>query len=110
MVLEMMNAEPAAAESIKVYTFESNLTRAIAFYLAESHERRFQAIVVADVRAVEGSHFWIAFRETRELERGFPPFKVLNDKGYRVGEGIVTGDGGRRVCFFPVWQQSIKVY
>ena len=107
MVLQMTRAEPSNAEGIKVYQFERNLSRPIKFYLDESHESRFQPILVDDVRAVEGNHFWIAFRETRESEKGFPPLQVLNDEGYRVGEGIVTGDVGRRVYLLPVWKQTI---
>ena len=107
MVLQMSHAEPSNAEGIKVYQFEKNLNRPITFYLDESHESRFQPILVDDIRAVEGNDFWIAFRETRELEKGFPPLRILRDKGYRVGEGIVTGEVGRRVYLLPVWQQPI---
>jgi len=103
----MIDAEPADAYGVRVYQFEADLYTPVAFYLAEFHERRFQPTFVEDVRAVEGRHFWIAFRETKELERGFPPLRVLNDKGYRVGEGILTGEAGQRVYLLPVWQQTI---
>lgn len=107
MASKMVHVESPDVEGIKVYVFQQNVERPIEFYLDETHERRFQPIFVPDVRSVEGQHFWIAFRESREIERGVPPLNILKDKGYRTGEGSITGRPGHRVYLIPVWREAV---
>ncbi len=96
MVQGMIQSEPPDARDIKVYQFETNLNRPIQFNLNEKEESRFQTVVVNDVREVEGNHFWLAFREGRDIDREFPPREVLINKGYHVDQEFVFGNPGRK--------------
>lgn len=102
MVNEMIASETPDASGIKIYVFESNVLRPLQFYLAEKHETRFEPVMVKDVTEVEGNHFWIAFLERREIQKGSRTREILQSKDYQIGDGFSAGVLNRREFLLPV--------
>lgn len=102
MVNEMILSESPEASDVKIYVFESNVLRPLQFYLAEKHETRFEPVMVKDVTEVEGNHFWLAFLERRETQKGIRTREILQDKGYQIGDGFSAGVPNRREFLLPV--------
>ena len=100
MVARMIQVEPETARDVKIYQFETNYNRPIQYYLEESHEQRFRAVLVDNAGEIEDDHFWIAFRENRELERGLPVREILESKGYQVNEEFSAGNIGEKTYLF----------
>jgi len=103
-VRQMIEAEPTQANGIMVYTLSGHVATAIKFYLESAGERRFEVLEAEDLTALEGDHFWVAFRESREKKER-PLQEILTDSGYQVGKGFESGPPGHKVFLFPVWRR-----
>jgi hypothetical protein len=94
----MMAAEPSRGSGILVYSFGS-MDETIAFYASEAGERRFTTRRIRDPGAIEGEHFWVAYRESAPPS----PADVLTAGGYRVGDGFRDGFGA---LLRPAWRET----
>ncbi len=102
MVQAMIQSEPADARDVKVFQFETNTNRPVQFYLNELGENRFQTIIVKDVTAIEGNHFWVVFREETKADKNLSPQEVLIKKGYQIDKEFSFGNPGQRVYFLSL--------
>jgi uncharacterized membrane protein len=68
-----------------------------AFFLP----RGFDSVKVADKSAVEGEHFWLAFRQNK-LTVDKQVVRDLEQKGYQIGEPVVFQTQGLTAFMLPV--------
>lgn len=92
-----------ARAEVKVYTLENFVTTPLGFYLDSAGGGRFQIVQVADADAAQGSHFWFAYRDTT-WRRGQTPQQFFSDRGYCVGETVVSSAALQTIFVFPVWR------
>jgi hypothetical protein len=128
-VHQMIQAESRPANDIKVYSLDENSPYVIWFYLSSENESRFQVILVKGLRprsqrtsywlndemfpsvvvkeltALEGDHFWVAFAD-KQWKQARTPQEIFKDAGYRVGVGFEGGVKEGRTYLFPVWRRT----
>jgi len=122
LIRQIIQAEPTQANSIRVYTFQEAIATHLRLYLEAvqsgdeiasdrgadfedlTNERGSQVVTVRDSMALNGEHFWVAFRESREKKER-PLQEILTDSGYQVGKGFESGPPGHKVFLFPVWRR-----
>jgi len=104
LVAEVIGAEPAGSQSIRVFALEGFVFHPIDFHLEQARQPRFQAVRVAQLDEVSGGHFWFAYRIFDWKEQRSPP-EILAAKGFRVGQATTIGTGEQQVLAFPVWRQ-----
>ena len=98
MVQRMMAAEASRESGIPVHSFGYR-DEIIAFYANEAGERRFATRRILDASAMQGKHFWVAYRESARAS----PREALQAAGYRVGEGFRDGFGA---VLLPAWRDG----
>ena len=98
LVQRMTAAEESREPGIVVYSFGS-MDETIAFYANEAGEHRFSTRRIRDPGAMQGQHFWVAYRESLRPS----PQEVLKASGYRVGEGLRDGFGA---VLLPAWRDA----
>lgn len=97
----MSQTEPAQDGKVKVYTFDEFVTTPLRFSLEQQGERRFEINAVRDMAALEGTHFWIAFRDTTWRGARLPQ-ATLRENGCRVGTETTASMPDQKVTIFPV--------
>jgi uncharacterized membrane protein len=104
LVASMSQAEPTRAAGLKVYAFEDFVATPLRYHLERAQERRFQVALISDMDAVEGDHFWVAFRDATWKQARHPQ-EILIEKGYQVGQGFESKMSDEQVELFPVWRR-----
>jgi hypothetical protein len=118
LVAQAIQAEPATPEAARLYAFEDLVAYHLWFALEEAGSERFKVAVIkgtpglredpayflprrfddiktGDISALNGDHFWIAFRDI-SWDEDRPPLKTLKDRGYRVNKVLETTAQGQR--------------
>jgi len=93
-----MAAEASRESGIPVHSFGYR-DEIIAFYANEAGDRRFATGRIRDAGAMQGKHFWVAYRESARPS----PREALQAAGYRVGEGFRDGFGA---VLLPAWHDG----
>jgi uncharacterized membrane protein len=97
----MSQIELAQDSKIKVYTFEEFVATPLRFSLEQQGERRFEVNAVRDMAALQGAHFWIAFRDTTWRGARLPQ-ATLRENGCQVGTETTVSMPDQKVTIFPV--------
>ncbi len=126
---QMVRAEVAGADEIKVYAFEDLVAYHLWFTLQGNADgRRFRVAVTKGIPALiedtayflprgfhevevkdarvfpTGEHFWIAFRDT-EWNEARAPLNLLRERGYQTGITFELSARGQRAFIVPVWRK-----
>jgi len=90
---------------VRIYAVGYNTSTPLGFYLKEAGATRFEVVRVkrADLDALEGQHFWVAYRPVAGAR---PPRELLAARGFRLGEEIVSAGVGEEVRLLPVWDEK----
>jgi uncharacterized membrane protein len=93
--------EDAPTETIKVYAFDEFVAVPLRYSLFSESGHRFEVNSVREVAALQGAHFWVAFRDTTWRGERRPQV-LLTERGCQVGSETVTGTTEQKVIIFPV--------
>ncbi len=94
-------AEPAEPENVTIFAFDEFVAVPLRFSLNLEGGHRFEVDSVREATAVQGAHFWVAFRDTTWRGQSLPQV-LLKERGCQVGAETVAGTAEQRVIVFPV--------
>jgi uncharacterized membrane protein len=108
LVRQMEQAETAKTERVRVYCVEGYVGIPIESALKFLGDTRFEVVQVADLNAMRGGYFWMAFRDTTwDMDR--LPQTFLREMNCQVGQEISVSTHidqrlsvGEAVSVFPV--------
>jgi Dolichyl-phosphate-mannose-protein mannosyltransferase len=124
---QMVEAQAAPPEGVKVYAFEDLVAYHLWFALDESVRERYKVavikgvpglredtayflprafddIAVRDSSALTEEHIWMAFRDTN-FDETRPPLKTAMERGYKVGKVLRADAVGQRAFLVELWRK-----
>ena len=103
LVNQMITTEPSETTGIQVYAANWSSTLPLRFYLKLAGDSRFEVLKVEDVATLDGDHFWVIYDQIGwKGERA--PERILQDKGYQVGECYRAQSRDFKILLFPVYR------